>query len=135
DGPDFGAEGCCDLHREVAQSADSKYCDSLSGRNLGPVQSSIDGDTRAEERGSLLRGQRRRDPGGMTCFCLNEFGKPSINCAAGYHLRGTKILVSLFAYLALATAPVYPGDANMVADIEVVDLSAALNDSPNNLVS
>jgi hypothetical protein len=128
------SESLADLHSQVTEAADTENRQTLSGSDVGMPQGTIDRNSRTEERRSVDTGKSVGDLQSMTRGSLDEFCVSSVHAHPGNLLFDAEILIAFTAELAFAAGPVYPGNANSVADFEVIDGVAFLYHAAGDFV-
>src|ERR1039458_1255132 len=134
DGSDDCSQPVPDLHGQVAQAADAKDRQTLAWLDLRVPQGTIDRDSRTEKGRSVDAGKFVWDFQGMTRRSLHEFCVSAVHGYAGNFLFDAEVLVAFTAEVAFAAGPVHPGNANAVADFQVIDGSAFLYDAAGDFV-
>src|SRR6266481_1866213 len=134
-GSDDRAQPPPDLHGQVTEAADAENRQTLASLDFGVLQGTIDRDPRAEKRCRVDAGKSVRNLQGMTRGSLHEFCVAAIYGYSSNLLLDAKILIAFAAEFAFAARPVYPRDANAIANFQVTDGGAFFHNSASDFVS
>lgn len=104
-------------------------------RNVGLLQSPVNGDACTEERSGLEGGQTAWDFDHVARWRSSKLSVATIDRDSGDHLLGAKILVSLAAEFTTAAAPVQPGDSHAIAQLQVAHSGAFVHHTPADFVA
>lgn len=123
-----------ELNREMAESAHTEDRDTLSRLDAAVLHRAVDRDAGAEQRRGFRARQRGTNPQDVRRLGLHELRITAVDARAGNRLVGAEVLFAFPAQLALAARPVRPGDADAVADLQLVHVRATLDDAPDDFV-
>ncbi len=118
---DGRAQARADLHGDLAQAADAEDRQTLAWLDFGVLESAIHGDACAEKRRGIARRKLLGNFQRMTRGSFDEFREAAVHGDAGDLLFDAEILIALAAELTFAAAPVQPGDADAIADLQIFD--------------
>ena len=134
-----GGDGCAqpdaDLHSDLAQAADTEDRQTLAWLDFGVLQGAIHRDTGAEQRRGIGRGKLLRNFQRVAGRSFDEFGEASIHGDAGDLLLDAEIFVAVAAEFTFAATPVQPGDADAIADLEIVNGGSFFHDAACDFVA
>src|SRR5580700_3749669 len=129
------AKGSSELHCKVSQATYTENSQALTGHNPGALQGAIDGESSTKKRGGFKRRKTIWNFQRVSCRRLHKFGVATVNGDTCDLLPAAQVFVSFVAKFALSAAPVNPGHANAIADLQLVHCRAFLHDVPGNFVA
>src|SRR5271155_3036203 len=129
---DGGTQARADLHGELTEAADAKDRQTLARLDFGVLQGAIHRDAGAEKRRGVAGGKLRGNFQRVAGRSFDEFREAAVHGDAGDLLFDAEIFIAFAAEFAFAAAPVEPGDADAVADLQIFDGCAFSHDAAGN---
>src|SRR5713226_5866031 len=121
------AKGPSELHCKVSQAAYAENSQALTGHNRGALQGAINCESSTKKRGGFERRKTIWNFQRVSCRRLHKFGVATVNCDTCDLLPAAQVFVSFAAKFALTAAPVNPGHADAIADLQIVYCRAFLH--------
>src|SRR5665811_750304 len=123
------------LHRDVAEAAYAGDDHPLAGPGLRHLQSLVDGDARAEDRGDLYQVRAVRNDRGELGIDQHVLAEGTVHAVAGVLLLLAQGLPAGVAVLAVAAGGEEPGVAHQLAHGEVGDALTQRDDLADAFVA
>src|SRR5579863_2395888 len=121
------AKGPSELDCKVSQATYPENSQALTGHNPGALQGAIDCESSTKKRGGFERRKTIWNFQRVSCRRLHKFGVATVNRDTCDLLPAAQVFVSFAAKFALTAAPVNPGHADAIADLQIVDCRAFLH--------
>src|SRR6202521_5717862 len=128
------AKGPSELHGKVSQATYAENSQALTGHNPGALQSAINCESSAKKRGGFERRKTIRNFQRVSCRRLDKFGVATVHSVTCDLLQAAQVFVFFAAKFALTAAPVNPGHADAIADLQIVHCSSFLHYGTGNFV-
>src|SRR6202050_1824508 len=129
------AKGTSELHCEVSQATYAENSQALTGHNPGALQGAINCESSTKQRGGFERRKTIWNFQRVSCRRLHKFGVATVNGDTCDLLPAAQVFVSFAAKFALTAAPVNPGHADAIADLQIVHCRACLYYVTGNFVA
>jgi hypothetical protein len=119
----------------VSQAAYSENSQALTGHNPGALQGAINCESSTKKRGGFERRKTIWNVQRVSRRRLHKFGVTTVNSDTCDLLPAAQVFVSFAAKFALTAAPVNPGHADAIADLQIVHCRAFLHYVTGNFVA
>src|SRR5580704_4479442 len=129
------AKSPSELQRKVPQSTYAENSQALTGHNPGTLQGAINCESGTKKRGRFERRKTIWNLQRVSCRRLHKFRIATIHGDTCDLLPAAQVFVSFPAKFALIAAPVNPGHAYAIADLQIVHCWAFLNHATGNFVA
>src|ERR1700674_5136717 len=131
----LGAKSSSELHCKVSQATYAENSQALTGHNPGALQGAINCESSTKKRGGLERRKTAWNFQRVSCRRLHKFGVATVNGDTCDLLPAAQVFVSFAAKFALPAAPVNPGHADAIADLQIVHCRAFFHYVTGNFVA
>src|ERR1700675_1883645 len=129
------AKGPSDLHGKVSQATYAENSQALTGHNPGALQGAINCESSTKQRGGFERRKIIWNFQRVSRRRLDKFGVATVNGDTCDLLPAAQVFVSFTAKFALTAAPVNPGHADAIADLQLLHCRAFLHYVTGNFVA
>src|SRR5580692_8543008 len=129
------AQSPSELHCKVSQATYAENSQALTRHNPGALQCAIDCESSTKKRGGFERRKTIWNLQRVSCRRLHKVRVATIHGDTCDLLPAAQVFVSFPAKFALIAAPVNPGHAYAIADLQIVHCWAFLNHATGNFVA